>query len=98
MMPFLLATAAAPAISLSSSPARRTRPGTDTRVQRQLLLPVDGNHFCRFRSSWIENQSGPVRRVPVSVVVGRDAPSRPGRKAHNCHPSRGAGGVSPEGP
>ena len=26
---------------------------------------------------------------------GRDAPSRPGRKAHNCHLSRGAGGVSP---
>ena len=36
-----------------------------------------------------------VRRV---VVDGRDAPSRPGRKAHKCHPSRGAGGVSPGGP
>ena len=24
------------------------------RVQRQLLLPLDGNYFCRFRSSWIE--------------------------------------------
>ena len=50
--------------------------------------------------------SGPARAIPesggpprpVSVVDGRDAPSRPGRKAHNCHPSRGAGGVSPEGP
>ena len=32
---------------------------------------------------------------PASVVDGRDAPSRPGRKAHNCHPSRGAdGGVT----
>ena len=50
--------------------------------------------------------SGPARAIPesggpprpVSVVDGRDAPSRPGRKAHNCHPSRGACGVSPEGP
>ena len=48
----------------------------------------------------------PVRRAPnpaipprpVSVVDGRDAPSRPGRKAHNCHLSRGADGVSPGGP
>ena len=30
------------------------------------------------------------------VVDGRDAPSRPGRKAHNCHLSCGAGGVSPD--
>ena len=29
-----------------------------------------------------------IGHVPVSVVDGRDAPSRPGRKAHNCHPSR----------
>ncbi len=32
----------------------------------------------------------------VSTVDGRAAPSRPGRKAHNCHPSRGADGVSPD--
>ena len=25
-------------------------------VRRQLLLPVDDHCFCRFRSSWIENQ------------------------------------------
>ena len=48
------------------------------------------------RSSALANPA--VRGVPASVVDGRDAPSRPGRKAHNCHPSRGAGGVSPEGP
>ena len=34
---------------------------------------------------------------PVSVVDDRDAPSRPGRKAHNCHPSRGADGFHPPG-
>ena len=53
--------------------APRVRP-----VQRQLLLPVDGNHFCRFRSSCIENQPGPehaaargVLRAPkVGVTVG----------------------------
>ena len=47
-------------------------------VQRQLLLPLDDDHFCRFRSSWIENQAGPehaatrgvlrLRRVRVAVV------------------------------
>ena len=43
-------------------------------------------------------ESRPVCCVRGVVVDGRDAPSRPGRKAHNCHLSRGAGGVSPEGP
>ncbi len=45
------------------------------------------NGVCR------SNSGGPPRSV--SAVDGRDAPSRPGRKAHNCHPSRGADGVSP---
>ena len=42
----------------------------------------------------------PMRRVwpgESSWTVGTP-PSRPGRKAHNCHPSRGADGVSPGGP
>ena len=39
-----------------------------------------------------------VRCVRGVVVDGRDVPSGPGRKAHNCHQSRGAGGVSPKGP
>ena len=43
-------------------------------------------------------RSSVARRVPGTLwTVGTHA-SRPGRKAHNCHPSRGAGGVSPEGP
>ena len=32
---------------------------------------------------------------PVIVMDGRDAPSRPGRKAHNCNLSGGTDGVSP---
>ena len=39
-------------------------------------------------------ESGGLPR-PVGVVDGRDTPSRPGRKAHNCHLSRGTDGVSP---
>ena len=39
-----------------------------------------------------------VRYVRRAVVDGRDILSRPGRKAHNCHLSRGADGVSPGGP
>ena len=44
-------------------------------------------------------ESGGLPR-PLGVVDGRDAPSRPGRKAHahNCHLSRGSDGVSPAGP
>ena len=32
-------------------------------VQRQLLLPLDDNHFCRFRSSWIEIDNGDASGV-----------------------------------
>ena len=39
-----------------------------------------------------------ARRVPGTLWTVGTRASRPGRKAHNCHPSRGAGGVSPEGP
>ena len=60
------------------------------------------NYFCRFATAILAGstrrpgQRGP--RCPPRVVVGRDAPSRLGRKAHNCNLSGGAGGVSPEGP
>ena len=37
-------------------------------VQRQLLLPVDDDHFCRFRSSWIENQPGPEHAAARGVL------------------------------
>ena len=38
------------------------------------------------------------RRAFCVVVDGRAAPSRPGRKAHDCCLSGGTDGVSPEGP
>ena len=61
------------------------------RPRRHRLQPRDGGS-----GPAVPRDGGPPR--PVSVVDGRDAPSRPGRKAHNCHPSRGADGVSPGGP
>ena len=54
---------------------------------------------CRRRLTPTPTGSRPARHPESGglprPVDGRDAPSRPGRKAHNCHPSRGADGVSP---
>ena len=43
-------------------------------------------------------ESWPSATFDEFVVDGRDVLSRPGRKAHNCHLSRGTDGVSPGGP
>ena len=45
------------------------------------------NYFCRFGATIL---AGSVRHQSAAGTP----PSRPGRKAHNCHPSRGAVGVS----
>ena len=68
---------------------------------RNLVFSV--NYFCRLTTIIF---AGSARRGSRSrsAASGESSwtagtpPSRPGRKAHNCHPSRGAGGVSPEGP
>ena len=49
------------------------------------------NYFCRFGATIL---AGSVRHQSAAGTP----PSRPGRKAHNCHPSRGRSGCHPPGP
>ena len=80
-----------PGVSRAGDAIRSTR-----RQAHHLVATVD-----------VRLQPAPVRRAipesggllrPKDVVNGRDAPSRPGRKAHNCNLSGGTDGVSPSGP
>ena len=81
--------------SPSRSPRARATMRSTRSQARRLVAAVDadstGSHPVR------HPESGGLPR-PVGVVDGRDVPSRPGRKAHNCHLSRGTDGVSPAGP
>ena len=77
-----------------SSRARDTMRSKRSQVRR-LIAAVDADSTGSRPAGHPE--SGGLPR-PVGVVDDRDAPSRPGRKAHNCHLSRGTDGVSPAGP
>ena len=75
----ILAMKRSPAVTASRRPAgravrrrlrgrgaggrRAVRPPREPVVRRQLLLPVDDHCFCRFRSSWIENQQPRSRAI-----------------------------------
>ena len=67
--------------------------GRALRGTTQGVRPRPGSRRSGARAGPARPGSGGPPR-PLSVVGGRDAPSRSGRKAHNCHPSRGAGGVT----
>ena len=64
---------------------RRVARATRRQVGRRAVFSV--NYFCRFGATIL---AGSVRHQSAAGTP----PSRPGRKAHNCHPSRGAVGVS----
>ena len=80
------------AIAFAKSPAHATPCAPRGAIAHRLVAAVDADSN-RLRPARHPESGGPPR--PESVVDGRDAPSRPGRKAHNCHLSRGTDGVSP---
>ena len=88
---------------LRELPAGRLFPTSDLYTEEQLKALFSVNYFCRLTATIF---AGSARRGSRSrsAASGESSwtagtpPSRPGRKAHNCHPSRGAGGVSPAGP
>ena len=77
------------------------RPGATTHAAPTLRhRPADGGSRPAPRRSAPSAGSRPDHRMArrPRVVDGRDDPSGPGRKAHNCCLSGGTDGVSPEGP
>ena len=57
-----------PVGSYGANPAGLSDMAGNLGVQRQLLLPLDDSHFCRLRSSWIENQPGPEHAAARGVL------------------------------
>ena len=76
----------------SFSGARHKRNGAPGANRREPAAPLTPTR--RFRSGaafGVRWRAG----IPETLWTVGTRASRPGRKAHNCHPSRGAGGVSP---
>ena len=71
--PVVLRSASAGATPTPTGIPRSTSP-----VQRQLLLPLGVDHFCRFRSSWIEINDGDACRPCRRRLRG---PKRGGKRA-----------------
>ena len=84
----------------TASAKRDDAPGPDNTLGPAQRASAEG---AGTRGGRWGNQPASIPKPPAValfriVVDGRDAPSRPGRKAHICCLSGGTDGVSPEGP